>query len=84
MNVEADITNRHIRRLTSQHNCPMPVIDIAHQNLLTARAIHESHKSKGKEKFETLDWSALVAGTRVAAGLNGFDSAQNESHVREE
>jgi len=51
----------------------MPVIDIAHQNLLTARAIHERHKSKGKAKFETLDWSALIAGSRVAAGLNGFD-----------
>lgn len=52
----------------------MPVIDIAHQHLLTARALHQNKKQEGKAKFETLDWSGIVAGTRVAAGLDGFDS----------
>ncbi|KAJ7597428.1 NAD-P-binding protein [Mycena floridula] len=64
----------HIRRLTAVHNSPMPAIDIAHQHLITARALHEKNKLQGKEVVETLDWSGLVAGTRVAAGLDGFDS----------
>lgn len=54
----------------------MPAIDIAHQHLLTARAIHAGQKVQGKERFETLDWSAIVAGCRVGAGLDGFDSAK--------
>ncbi|KAG5636592.1 hypothetical protein H0H81_007532, partial [Sphagnurus paluster] len=64
----------HIRRLTAEVNSPMPAIDVAHQHLLTARAIHQSKKQAGKVKFETLDWSGIVAGTRVAAGLDGLDS----------
>lgn len=52
----------------------MPVVDTAHQHLLTARAIHTSHKQEGKAVFDTLDWSGIIAGTRVAAGLDGFDS----------
>jgi len=64
----------HIRRLTAEHNSPMPVIDIAHQHLITARAIHEAKKLEGKEVYETLDWSGIIAGTRVAAGLNAFDN----------
>jgi hypothetical protein len=59
----------HIRRLTSELNSPMPVIDIAHQHMLTARAGHTSKKLQGTSKYETLDWSALVSGVRVAAGL---------------
>ena len=47
----------------------MPVVDIAHQHLLTARAGHISKKLQGTAKYETLDWSALVSGVRVAAGL---------------
>ncbi|KNZ80621.1 hypothetical protein J132_04863 [Termitomyces sp. J132] len=64
----------HIRRLTADFNSPMPVIDVAHQHLLTARAIHQSMKQEGKAVYETLDWSGIVAGTRVAAGLDGLDS----------
>ncbi|KAG6842439.1 hypothetical protein C0991_007569 [Blastosporella zonata] len=64
----------HIRRLTAEFNSPMPAIDVAHQHLLTARAIHQSKKQQGKTEFETLDWSGIVAGTRVAAGLDGLDS----------
>lgn len=33
-------------------------------------------KLRGEATFDVLDWSALVAGTRVAAGLDGFDSAK--------
>ncbi|KAK2461459.1 hypothetical protein APHAL10511_005922 [Amanita phalloides] len=66
----------HIRKLTEEHNSPMPVVDIAHQHLLAARALYQNDKAKGKAKFETLDWSGLVAGTRVAAGLSGFDNQE--------
>lgn len=52
----------------------MPVIDTAHQHLLTARAFHAEQKRQGTAAFETLDWSGIVAGTRVAAGLDPFDS----------
>lgn len=63
----------HIRRLTSEHNSPMPVIDIAHQHLITARALQTSLKQEGKAVFDPLDWSAIVAASRVAAGLDGLD-----------
>lgn len=59
----------HIRRLTSELNSPMPVVDIAHQHMLTARAGHIKKQLQGTSKYETLDWSALVSGVRVAAGL---------------
>ncbi|KAJ7508473.1 NAD-P-binding protein [Mycena galericulata] len=67
----------HIRRLTAVHNSPMPSIDIAHQHLITARAIHNGNVQAGKETVDVLDWSGIVAGTRVAAGLDPFDSAKN-------
>lgn len=47
----------------------MPIIDIAHQHMLTARAGHNLKKLQGTAKYETLDWSALVTGVRVTAGL---------------
>ena len=47
----------------------MPVIDIAHQHMLTARAGHISKTLEGTSKYKTLDWSALVSGVRVTAGL---------------
>ena len=50
--------------------------DTAHQHLLTARALHAAKRAAGEPVFETLDWSSLVAGTRVAAGLDGFDSTK--------
>ncbi|KAJ7083384.1 NAD-P-binding protein [Mycena belliarum] len=63
----------HIRRLTAVHNSPMPLIDIAHQHLITARAIHTSQVQAGQETVDVLDWSGIVAGARVAAGLEPFD-----------
>ncbi|EPQ60237.1 NAD P-binding protein [Gloeophyllum trabeum ATCC 11539] len=67
----------HVRRLTNEHNSPMPLIDIVHQHLLTARALQENHRREGIHKFETLDWSAIIAGARVAAGMDGFNSASH-------
>lgn len=61
----------HIRTLAADVNCPMPVIDIAHQHLLTARATHQSQGENAKH--QTLDWSSVVAGNRLAAGLAPFD-----------
>ncbi|KAG6335090.1 hypothetical protein ID866_3999 [Astraeus odoratus] len=69
----------HIRRLSTEIGCPMPTIDIAHQRLITARGIHEKEKLLGSSKWEVLDWSALIAGSRVAAGLEPFDC--NAHHV---
>jgi hypothetical protein len=65
-----------MRRLTAEHNSPMPVIDIAHQHLLTARALHDANKLGAAEQFEVLDWSAIIAASRVAAGLEGFSSGK--------
>ena len=71
----------HIRRLTSELNSPMPVIDTAHQHMLTARAGHTKKVLQGTAKYETLDWSALVSGVRVTAGLaaTGSGSVRDRS-----
>lgn len=66
----------HIRRLTAEHNSPMPALDTAHHNLLTARALHTAQARTGSTSFPVLDWSALIAGTRVSAGLDAFDSGK--------
>jgi len=54
----------------------MPIIDIAHQHLITARALHASRKLGGGAEFDDLDWSAIIAASRVAAGLEGFNSGK--------
>jgi hypothetical protein len=64
----------HIRRLTGELNSPMPVIDTAHQHMLTARAIHLSQTNLGKSRYKVLDTGALIAASRIAAGLDGLDS----------
>ncbi|KAH7914729.1 NAD(P)-binding protein [Hygrophoropsis aurantiaca] len=74
----------HIRRLTAELNSPMPAVDIAHQRMITARAIHESHKAAGTNKWDIIDWSALIAGSRVAAGLDPFDSSKGSKVVRDD
>ncbi len=66
----------HMRRLSSEHNSPLPAIDNAHHHLLTARALHAAQARTGSTRFPVLDWSALIAGTRVAAGLDAFDRAE--------
>jgi len=40
----------------------MPIIDVAHQHLITARA----------NGGDQLDWSSMVAGQRMSAGLPPF------------
>lgn len=40
----------------------MPIIDLAHRNLITSRALGGGGK----------DWSSLIAGPRVAGGLDAF------------
>jgi hypothetical protein len=62
----------------------MPVTDAAYQHLLTARALHAAQTLEGKQQFDTLDWSAIVAGTRVAAGLDGFDSKKHAKIIKDE
>ncbi|KDQ63078.1 hypothetical protein JAAARDRAFT_29074 [Jaapia argillacea MUCL 33604] len=67
----------HVRRLTNDHNCPMPLIDVVHQHLLTARALHEDRKRAGTAKYELVDWSSMIVGSRVAAGLDGFEGVKD-------
>jgi len=74
----------HIRRLSTELDAPLPALDAAHRNLLTARALHAAQVSRGEHKFDVLDWSSLIAGTRVAAGLDGFDSAKHSKVVPED
>ncbi|KAF7302425.1 NAD(P)-binding protein [Mycena chlorophos] len=73
----------HIRRLTAVANAPMPGIDIAHQHLITARAIHTGQVQAGEETVKLLDWSGMIGGARVAAGLPPFTS-QNVGVVQED
>jgi len=54
---------RHIRQLAESHNVPMPVMDVAHQHMLSARA----------HGGDELDWTSLVGGQRIAAGLKPFE-----------
>lgn len=56
----------------------MPAIDVAHQHLITARALHQAKQAEGKDTYDILDWSGIVAGTRVAAGLDGFSTVSRE------
>ncbi|TFK26779.1 NAD(P)-binding protein [Coprinopsis marcescibilis] len=72
---------QHIRRLTTMYNCPMPTIDVAHQNLLTARAHFLRQKNEGKAKVDTLDWSAIITGTRASAGLGPLDRSEDAALV---
>ncbi|TRM63138.1 hypothetical protein BD626DRAFT_569186 [Schizophyllum amplum] len=59
----------HMRHLSSANDVPLPAIDVAYQHLLTARAIHQSARQAGTANFDVLDWSGMIAGVRVAAGL---------------
>ncbi|WVQ83419.1 hypothetical protein IAT38_005560 [Cryptococcus sp. DSM 104549] len=62
-NLGGGITDaRHIRQLAESHNVPMPTMDVAQQHMLSARA----------HGGDTMDWTALVGGQRIAAGLNPF------------
>jgi len=73
----------HIQRLASQYNCPMPFIDVTQRQLLTARALSTSNPPPNLAANSQLDWSAMVAASRVAAGLNPFDSQESTGVVPE-
>jgi hypothetical protein len=53
----------HIIRLGESVNCPLPVIDLARQHMISARAIGGAD----------MDWSSLSAGFRVTAGVEPFE-----------
>ncbi|WVN84870.1 uncharacterized protein L203_100006 [Cryptococcus depauperatus CBS 7841] len=66
-NLGGGITDaRHIRQLADSHNVPMPVMDVAQQHMLSARA----------HGGDTMDWTALVGGQRISAGLKPFSGKQ--------
>jgi 3-hydroxyisobutyrate dehydrogenase-like beta-hydroxyacid dehydrogenase len=71
----------HVRHLSLDFNCPMPIVDIVHQNWRTGRALHEAEKESSP--FEILDNSALIAALRVAAGFNGLNHGKHRQ-VQEE
>lgn len=54
--------SQNIRHLADTNNVPMPTVDVAHGHLITARA-----QGSGQ-----MDWTALVGGQRIAAGLEPF------------
>jgi len=49
----------HMRRLATEYECPLPVADIVHQHLITAKA----------NDGENYDWSSIVGALKIAAGL---------------
>ncbi|KAI1793053.1 NAD(P)-binding protein [Ganoderma leucocontextum] len=71
--------SQHIRRLATELDTPMPALDAAHHHMLTARALYANQVRTGEAKFDVLDWSSLIAGTRVAAGLDPFDSSKQHN-----
>ncbi|EUC56606.1 6-phosphogluconate dehydrogenase NAD-binding domain protein, partial [Rhizoctonia solani AG-3 Rhs1AP] len=67
----------HILGLAQDSNSPMPIITLARDHLLTARA-------QEKKPFSSLDWSALVSGNRLAAGLDAFDHRKHQHKVEKD
>ncbi|ORY72442.1 hypothetical protein BCR35DRAFT_307738 [Leucosporidium creatinivorum] len=57
----------HIRHLAASVDATIPTIDVAHRHLITSRA------NGGND----LDWSSLVAGPRLAAGLLPFKGVKD-------
>lgn len=53
----------HIIKLGESVDCPLPIIDLARQHMVSARAIGGTGD---------LDWSSLSAGFRVTAGVEPF------------
>ncbi|KAG1766407.1 NAD(P)-binding protein [Suillus occidentalis] len=64
----------HVLRLSAELNCPMPAVSNAHRSMITTRAIHQAQVVAGTQQWDIIDESALIASSRVAAGLNPFDS----------
>ena len=72
----------HMRHLASEQNSSMPTVDTAHNHLLAARALHGAQAPTGTTRIPVLDGSALIAGTRVAAGLDPFDGGKASHSLR--
>lgn len=68
---------QHIRQLTSAHGSPMPIIDIVHQQMITAKALHNANKQANVPTHDVLDMTAIIAASRIAAGLDAFDSKKH-------
>ncbi|KAG9048835.1 hypothetical protein FS837_011918 [Tulasnella sp. UAMH 9824] len=67
----------HMQRLATEHQVPIPIIDIAQQHLVTAKALNASQPSY--KVIKNQDWSSLVAASRIAAGLSPFDSSAHRT-----
>ncbi|KAG1766408.1 NAD(P)-binding protein [Suillus occidentalis] len=74
----------HIRRLSAELNCPMPAVDNAHRSLISTRAMHQAQVVAGTQQWDIIDWSASIASSRVAAGLDPFDSRKGTGVIRED
>ncbi|GAA5913920.1 NAD(P)-dependent oxidoreductase [Sporobolomyces salmoneus] len=61
---------QHIQRLATEHGATVPALDVAHRHLVTAIA----------HGGGDLDWSSLVAGPRLAAGLSPFTGRKDSPH----
>ena len=72
----------NMRKLSLEHNTPWPAIENASHHMLTARALHTAQERTGTTSFPVLDWSSLIAGTRVAAGLDPFGGAEASKFTR--
>lgn len=74
----------HVLRLSAELNCPMPAVGNALRSMITTRAIHQAQVVSGTQQWDIIDESALIASSRVAAGLNPFDSKKGLGVVRED
>lgn len=74
----------HVLRLSAELNCPMPAVSNALRSMITTRAIHQAQVVAGTQQWDIIDESALIASSRVAAGLNPFDSKKGTGVVRED
>ncbi|GAA5829479.1 hypothetical protein JCM3766R1_001113 [Sporobolomyces carnicolor] len=61
---------QHIKRLATEHGATVPALDVAHRHLVTAIA----------HGGGDLDWSSLVAGPRLSAGLSPFTGRKDHPH----
>ncbi|KAG8872175.1 hypothetical protein FRB97_007900, partial [Tulasnella sp. 331] len=69
----------HIQRLSAQYDCPVPFLDTTGRHIVTARALNAARPEH--ERHPNLDWSAMVAASRVAAGLDPFNSKNRPAHL---
>jgi len=71
----------HIQRLASEYNCPMPIIDVTQQHMISARALAAANFPLNQNNQAPLDWSSMVAASRAAAGLDPWDCKNARTNV---